>query len=1047
MKRTLLTILSVLFCAITFAQSVPQGINYQAVARDASGAVLMNQALTIQFSVISDITTSAVSWQETHIVTTNDYGLYTAIIGQGTATSVGSSASFDVIDWGASNHLLKVEVDYGGGIFVDMGTTAFMSVPYAINSTPQSLTISGDTLFISSGNSIVIPGLSLINSLIIQGCTDLSASNYNAAANTDNGSCIPCIYGCMDSTALNYNSVATCDDGICILPIYGCMDSTMWNYNPLVNVDDGSCEPFIYGCNDASAFNYNSSTNTNDGSCCYVGGCTDPSSIYFDSLACYDDGSCTPNGLACDDGNDCTINDVWQNGACVGSPLICDDGDPMTIDFCDPSSGCQNLLMGCTDLTAFNYDSLAVVDDGSCIAVVYGCTDSTAFNYNLLANTDDGSCIAVVYGCTDSTAFNYNLLANTDDGSCIAVVYGCTDSTAFNYNLLANTDDGSCIAVVYGCTDSTAFNYNLLANTDDGSCIAVVYGCTDSTATNYDPLANTDDGSCIAVALGCTDSTAFNYNANANTDDGSCIAVVYGCTDSTAFNYDPSANTDDGSCASAIGDNYQGGIIFYLNGNGGGLLVAPTDQSSGEWGCYGTAIPGADGIAIGAGAQNTIDIEAGCTTTGIAADICANLTLGGYNDWFLPSKDELNEMYVNKAAINTTAIANGGSAFVNFNWYWSSTEDDNVNAWKQDFGGGYWVLNGKNNSGSVRAVRAFGTLVSGCTDSTATNYNAAANTDDGSCIAVVNGCTDPLYTEYDLLANTDDGSCATLIVNGCTDVTITVGGGSYDHEIGWSLVDASGVTVASGGAPYSATVCLADDCYTMNMTDSYGDGWNGATYTFFNSGAVYGTGGLIGSSSSGSDNISIGGVACLVYGCTDSTATNYDPLADTDDGSCCFNGICVGSTYQGGIIFWLDGNGGGLIAAPSDQSSGAQWGCYGTLISGADGTAIGTGNQNTIDIEAGCTTTGIAADICANLTLGGYSDWFLPSKDELNKMYLNIGQGNALGLGNVGGFANYYYWSSTEDNADLAKNQSFTNGYQHFNYKNNSFNVRAVRAF
>ncbi|MDB9910023.1 hypothetical protein OAC83_00205 [Flavobacteriales bacterium] len=53
MKRTLSTLLSVLFCAITFAQSIPQGINYQAVARDASGAVLMNQALTIQFSVIS----------------------------------------------------------------------------------------------------------------------------------------------------------------------------------------------------------------------------------------------------------------------------------------------------------------------------------------------------------------------------------------------------------------------------------------------------------------------------------------------------------------------------------------------------------------------------------------------------------------------------------------------------------------------------------------------------------------------------------------------------------------------------------------------------------------------------------------------------------------------------------------------------------------------------------------------------------------------------------------------------------------------------------
>ena len=102
MKKTLSTLLSVLFCAITFAQSVPQGINYQALARDASGDVLMNQTLTIQFSVISDITTSAVSWQETHTVNTNDYGLYTAIIGGGTTTTVGSSASFDVIDWGAS---------------------------------------------------------------------------------------------------------------------------------------------------------------------------------------------------------------------------------------------------------------------------------------------------------------------------------------------------------------------------------------------------------------------------------------------------------------------------------------------------------------------------------------------------------------------------------------------------------------------------------------------------------------------------------------------------------------------------------------------------------------------------------------------------------------------------------------------------------------------------------------------------------------------------------------------------------------------------------
>ena len=99
MKRTLLTLLSLLFCAITFAQSVPQGINYQALARDANGDVLMNQTLTIQFSVISDITTSAVSWQETHAVSTNDYGLYTSIIGGGTTTTAGLGL------FGLFNHL------------------------------------------------------------------------------------------------------------------------------------------------------------------------------------------------------------------------------------------------------------------------------------------------------------------------------------------------------------------------------------------------------------------------------------------------------------------------------------------------------------------------------------------------------------------------------------------------------------------------------------------------------------------------------------------------------------------------------------------------------------------------------------------------------------------------------------------------------------------------------------------------------------------------------------------------------------------------------
>lgn len=148
----------------------------------------------------------------------------------------------------------------------------------------------------------------------------------------------------------------------------------------------------------------------------------------------------------------------------------------------------------------------------------------------------------------------------------------------------------------------------------------------------------------------------------------------------------------------------------------------------------------------------------------------------------------------------------------------------------------------------------------------------------------------------------------------------------------------------------------------------------------------------------------------------------------------------IGDIYKGGIVFYLDGNGGGLVCAQSDQSTDAPWGCFGTTL-GATGTGIGTGAANTAAIVAGCSETGIAARICDQLVLNGYSDWFLPSKDELNLMYEN------LKLNGFGGFAAAFYWSSSEYSSSNAWDQYFNYGDQLNLSKSSTIYVRAVRAF
>ena len=297
----------------------------------------------------------------------------------------------------------------------------------------------------------------------------------------------------------------------------------------------------------------------------------------------------------------------------------------------------------------------------------------------------------------------------TKMNSAVASFSFATENTAINY-----------LFEIEGCTEPSAPNYWPLANKNDGSCLIdtdndLIYdmdeiqGCQDGNACNYDPLA-TDAGECSYPEPG------YNCDNNCTNDtDGDLICdefEIEGCLDANACNYN--GNTTelieciyaenyydcDGSLTVEIGNEVFGGMVFYMSDDlKTGLVVSTEDQSNAaNWGCQGTSIDGASNDQIGSGLQNTLGIINDCNQNNIAAKICNELTLNGYEDWYLPSKDELNLIFTN---LHSQGLGNFSSI------YWSSSQYSDFFAWIQNFNGGSQNYDGKYANRQVRAVRSF----------------------------------------------------------------------------------------------------------------------------------------------------------------------------------------------------------------------------------------------------------------------------------------------------------------------------------------------------